>query len=315
VATVTTLAIESALLRDSRHLAARAFSDFAAWLEDLRLENKADRTVSDCMYSGAKLLREHVDKELADYTTDDLKSWLAQFPAPSRQTRRSHLRSFFKWAYDNERIDRDPAARLRPISGLRGQKVRPIFSDAEITLMCQDERLALMLHTGIRRGECRRLQRKHITLPLDDPDNAYLTVYRGKGRKDRSIPLNEVGQKAVARMDLLEGLNPSDYIWYSKPGGGQVVRRDRPIAETTFQRWWEKALEDIGIDYRNAHVTRHTFATRYLRAGGRLEVLSAILGHASIAQTANTYVHLDLTDAQADMRLLALSLRNPSEED
>jgi integrase len=52
------------------------------------------------------------------------------------------------------------------------------------------------------------------------------------------------------------------------------------------------------------HLTRHTFATRFLRRRGRLETLQLILGHESIQTTADLYGHLDMRDVALDLGLL-----------
>jgi integrase len=52
-------------------------------------------------------------------------------------------------------------------------------------------------------------------------------------------------------------------------------------------------------------LTRHTFATRYLRRGGRLETLRKVLGHESINTTEGEYVHLDMRDVALDFALVA----------
>jgi hypothetical protein len=51
-------------------------------------------------------------------------------------------------------------------------------------------------------------------------------------------------------------------------------------------------------------MARHTFATRYLRKGGRLETLSMVMGHESIRTTYDLYAHLDMRDAALDMALI-----------
>lgn len=53
----------------------------------------------------------------------------------------------------------------------------------------------------------------------------------------------------------------------------------------------------------SAHVGRHTFATRFLRAGGRLEVLKELLGHKDI-KTTMIYVHVDLARKKHEINLL-----------
>ena len=55
--------------------------------------------------------------------------------------------------------------------------------------------------------------------------------------------------------------------------GWHAISRVKPIGEGTFHRWWERCLDAAGVRYRNAHVARHTFATRWLRRGGRMETL------------------------------------------
>jgi integrase len=51
-------------------------------------------------------------------------------------------------------------------------------------------------------------------------------------------------------------------------------------------------------------MTRHTFATRWLRRRGRLETLSVVMGHASIKTTFDLYGHLDRRDVGRDLILI-----------
>jgi len=53
-----------------------------------------------------------------------------------------------------------------------------------------------------------------------------------------------------------------------------------------------------GLDF-DPHWYRHTYATRLLRAGAPVEVVSKLLGHASIATTLTVYGHLSIEDARA----------------
>jgi integrase len=76
------------------------------------------------------------------------------------------------------------------------------------------------------------------------------------------------------------------------------------VGEGTFARWYTDCLDRAGVRYRNPHTTRHTFATNWLRQGGRLETLSMILGHASIRTTFDEYAHLDTRDVLADLQLI-----------
>jgi integrase len=285
-------------LRDARHRDARAARECADWLAHLELEGKATRTLDDYERTVAVLLRTFEDVEMKDISDGDLAHLLRRWPEGSRRIRRAHLNSFFTWAYRMGRIERNPMERV-PRPRPRGQTVVDCFTDAEIELLrAESALLSLMLDTGIRKSECRNLQRRHISL-----ERAQLVVYQGKGGKDRAIPMNRVALAAVVELDM-PPLSPDDFLWYSKPGGGNIVDRSRAIGNGTFHRWYGRCLEAAGVAYRNPHTTRHTFATRFLRRGGRLENLSLVMGHASIRTTFDLYGHLDLEDARADLALL-----------
>jgi integrase len=86
--------------------------------------------------------------------------------------------------------------------------------------------------------------------------------------------------------------------------GHTSISRSRAIGEGTFHRWWERSLEGAGVRYRNPHTARDTFATRWLRRGGRMDTLSKAMGHASIATTVDLYGHLDVADIARDLALV-----------
>ena len=283
--------------RDQRYKQAVAYPECAAWQTAIELDGLAERTRLDYLRSVSAFLVAH-NVTPGEWTHFNVNAYLASYPAGSRRKVRAHLSSFFRWLEDEELIDRSPMRKVRRPRP-NAQKVPDIFDEGEIAAMSQDPLLAIMLHTGLRKGECRRLQRRHINL-----DRAELRVVEGKGGKDRAVPLNLTAQKAVADLDLLDRLDPQDFLWSTRPGGGKVIQRDRPIGEASFHRWWVSALERAAVDYRNPHVARHTFATRYLRRGGKLHNLRTIMGHASVATTVDAYAHMDLSDARIDILLL-----------
>jgi integrase len=115
--------------------------------------------------------------------------------------------------------------------------------------------------------------------------------------------MNARVQQAVNELLLMEQLKPEDYLWYTRPGGGRL-QRSTPIGKGSFAVWWARCLAEAGVRYRNSHTARHTFATRWLRRGGRLETLSLVMGHASIGTTHDLYAHLDTSDILIDVALM-----------
>jgi integrase len=221
--------------------------------------------------------------------------------------RLSHLKGFFKFLYDRDRIPKNIGARIE-MPKKYGQKVIEVFTDAELTLIYTADALAcLMCETGMRKSEARNLQRRHVNLQTSE-----LVIYNGKGAKDRVVPLTSRASIVVADMDLMDGLKPEDHLWSTKPGGGKVIKRRDPISNTAMQSWWAHETKGVlaraGVPYRNMHVTRHTFATRLIRLGARIENVKQLMGHTSIQTTVDIYGHLGVEDARADLRLLEVEV-------
>ena len=298
--------------RSTRHHAARAHRDLSDWLAHLTLKNRAERTLDDYERTIAALLLWR-DKPVDEYTLEDLEHFvLIQYGAtPGARVRMSHLKGFFDFLYARDRIPKNLGARIE-MPKKHGQKVIEVFSDTELALIYAADPLACLLcETGMRKSEARNLQRRHIDLGPGD-----LIVYNGKGAKDRVIPLTVRAQQAIMGIDLgvtsgsslVAGLAGSDHLWPTKPGGGDITRRRDPISNTAMQRWWADpkvgVLARAGVPYRNMHVTRHSFATRLIRRGARIENVQLLMGHTSISTTVDLYGHLDVEDARADLRLL-----------
>lgn len=295
------------LLRDLRHMDARAASDLADWLVYLELEGKADRSLYTYHRTIAALLREHSDHGIRDFTPDDLERFLASGSKRSRHITRSILNRWFHWAEVKDRVDRNPMVKVANIKHPE-RRNRDIFKLPEIAKLealpaPHGQLFAVMLGTGIRKAEARNLRRDHIDL-----DRSRLIVRQGKGGKDRVVALMPSAAKAVADLDMLEGLQSHDYLWHTNPGGGQRRLRRWACGDTTFSRWYANQLDAAGVRYLSPHTTRHTYHELLRLAGLGLEERQAMMGHASIRTTADIYGHLDFDAVAA--KLATFSLEN-----
>jgi integrase/recombinase XerD len=139
--------------------------------------------------------------------------------------------------------------------------------------------LEILYASGLRVSELLGLPRRALA-----GDAAALMV-RGKGGKERIVPLSEAAKAAAAELAALHG---NDTRWLF-PG------RDRRRAMTRqgFAQMLKLVALDAGLDPARVspHVLRHSFASHLLAHGADLRSLQLLLGHADIATT-QIYTHV-----------------------
>lgn len=276
--------------------------DVAAWLAYLEIANRADRTRDQYERDLARGCLMYPTKGVADWTDVECLHVVSTFKPGERRTRKAAYDSFFTWARRQRRIESNPMELLPSISR-KTQRWYDVFSDVEVNdladLPTVDSALMLLLlEAGLRKSEAVKLQVRRLKLDFEPRPEVVLLA--AKGDKDRVMPMSARLQASIGELLLLEQLDPLDHLWYTRPGGGSPSRA-RPVGDGSFDRWWRRCLTDAGVRYRNPHTTRHTFATRWLRRGGRLETLSQGMGHKSIKTTYDLYGHLDTRDVAADL--------------
>jgi len=234
---------------------------------------------------------------LAQATPPVLRQLMADYRALAASTaarKLSALRQFFAFLLDEGERQDNPAldiarpATRRPLPRiLTHTDVERLFAQAGSeaegeTPPAAAVRLLLLLEllygSGLRASELVSLPRRAIT-----GDRAFLIV-RGKGEKERMVPLSERARGALDRwLPLLaEGSQ-----WLFPSGKGHVSR------VRLFQML--RALAGrAGLDPQSVspHVLRHAFATHLLEGGADLRALQLMLGHADIATT-EIYTHVD----------------------
>jgi integrase/recombinase XerD len=232
---------------------------------------------------------------LATASTDDLSKLGAAWAelAPSTVARRAAaLRRFYGFLVDDGLRKDDPSEALprprfeRPLPRiLDTSEVERMFeaaedraSSGELSAVRNLALLELLYGSGLRATELVSLPRGAMR-----PGQPFLMV-RGKGSKDRLVPISTRAEGAVTRW--LE-LAPGGSIWLF-PSGKAHLSRVR-----LFQIVRAMAA-DAGIppERVSPHVLRHAFATHLLSGGADLRVLQSLLGHADIATT-QIYTHVD----------------------
>jgi integrase len=292
-------------LRDKSYCKTKLGPDVVAWLAWLEVGQRATKTIDGYERAMAKLCLMYPRLRIDQFTDAEVAQCIAACPRGSQRKRRVILNRFFIWARRTRRVTQNPVD-LLPDIRRTPQKWIDVFSPTEVQdiydahPVVDRALLALLFEAGIRQKEARELQVRRLKL---EPHPEVIVV-GGKGGKDRVIPMTRVLEENIRALLLLEQLGPMDYLWWTRPGGGTVVNRNRPMGEASFQRWWRRMLSEAGIRYRNPHVARHTFATNWLRGGGRITTLAIVLGHASSRTAVDLYGHLDTRDVIADLALI-----------
>ena len=111
---------------------------------------------------------------------------------------------------------------------------------------------------------------------------------RGKGRKERIVPVGRQANGALRRwLDHRETLA-------ARPGADRralfLNLRGQRLTGRSVQRAMHKLLKVAGVDGLKVHSLRHTFATHLLDAGADLRAVQELLGHASLSTT-QIYTH------------------------
>ena len=253
-------------------------------------------------------------KGFAGVETQTLRDYLADldsrgFKSSSVARRLSAMRHLFRFLLSERVRGDDPAAILSgPKRGRGLPKVLSIsdvdrllvrakaLADAPQTSALQRLRairlyclLEVLYATGLRVSEL-------VSLPLSaSRRDARMIVVRGKGNKERLVPLNEASRQAMANyLAAIEAQKPvskknaaaSKWLFPSFGESGHLTRQH-------FARDLKELAAAAGLAPRRVspHVLRHAFASHLLHNGADLRIVQTLLGHTDISTT-QIYTHV-----------------------
>lgn len=229
---------------------------------------------------------------------------------PATAARRlSALRQFFRFlASEGIRSD-DPAALLD--APKRGRALPKNLSEGEVDALlvaahlsredpAETARLVAMIETlyatGMRVSELVGLRHPPFG------DDARFLLIRGKGNKERLVPLGEVARAALMdymqswRQSFLAPKQLSPWLFPSRGESGHLTRQ-------RFGQLLKQLAIEAGLDPARVspHVLRHAFASHLLAHGADLRAVQKMLGHADIGTT-QIYTHVLEARKQALVR-------------
>ena len=230
-----------------------------------------------------KLLADNMPKRFTDYSTEDIRAYLAVFQQKHNATKvtvdnvRRIFSSFFSWLEEEDFILKNPVRRIHKVK--TGTQVREVLSDESLESIrdtCTRSRdlamVDLLASTGMRVGELVKLNREDINFTERE------CVVFGKGNKQRIVYFN-----ARAKIHLQQYLNER-----SDQNEALFVSLNNP----------QKRLQISGVEVRlrkigreanvprvHPHKFRRTLATMAIDKGMPVEQVQKLLGHVKIDTT------------------------------
>lgn len=272
----------------------------------------------------AKLTPEHVERMMRDLAGRGLK------PSTVRYAR-AVLRRALATAERHGRVLRNAAALAEgPKSG--GARLDDAPTPDEVKKILATSRAAqdrmyafavLALHLGLRRGELLALRWEHVDL-----DAGTLTVGGTLTRinrvgliindpktvtSERQLPLVDPCLTALREHRKQQAKERLAAPYWQDPGIVFASECGTWYDPRDLTRWWHALTTKAGVGRRRMHASRHAAATNMLAAGVPLEVVSAILGHAGLAITADIYAKVGQDAKRRALETLATGTAAPTE--
>ncbi|MDX1673832.1 MAG: tyrosine recombinase XerC [Longimicrobiales bacterium] len=241
--------------------------------------------------------------EWPDVDRLDLRSYLGHLNRRglARRTisrKLSAVRTFYRWLHREELVEANPARTVRSPKLDRKLPAWLTRSDVDRMFVLAENRAAeggfrgardlaileTFYATGMRVSELQGLDLADIDLVGDQ------VKVRGKGRKERIVPLGGAAVRGLRRYEprrrevlAASGGPDRDALFVSGNGTRLSTRRIQDIVQGFLD-----AVADDGE--LSTHSLRHSFATHLLDAGADLMAVKELLGHASLSTT-RIYTH------------------------
>jgi integrase/recombinase XerC len=238
-------------------------------------------------------------KALEDVEYSDTRIYLTklfdqQLSRRSVARKISCMRSFYKFLLREKEVEDNP---FSLVSIPKQEKRLPDFfyeeELSELFKACETETplgkrnkalLELLYATGIRVGECCKIQLKDVDLSLST------ALVRGKRRKERYVPFGSFAHDALVdyisngRKDLLKDKEDHDYLFLNFRGG--------PLTDRGIREILNKLIEQSALTGKiHPHKLRHSFATHMMSNGADMRTVQELLGHAFLSST-QVYTHV-----------------------
>lgn len=272
----------------------RGFSPRTIQAYEQDLQKFAGFLVSINKLNIKKVSREDIRAFLSELTINGIKK---PNSAVTRARKLSSIKSFFKYLVRYDVLGANPAADIETPK-LPHKEPNYLTPDEYNALLAAVRRAAApfylsrdiaivttFLNTGVRLSELVGLTLNSINL---EPTRATIKV-RGKGDKERVIPLNEDAAAVLRKYIEKRPEIDTEHLFVSRLGKG--------LCTGSVYHLIKRYLKEAGIkkEHVGVHSLRHTFGASLLSKDVNLVVIQELLGHKKL-ETTRRYLHINSVD-------------------
>lgn len=210
-----------------------------------------------------------------------------RYKASSRRRALGSIRSFYNFCVKKELTMKNMALPIEPINSQ--QTERTFVTEEEMLQIVEatDHKLVRLViqtlyYTGLRISECLSLRTQDVDLK-----NRIIHVVKGKGNKDRRVPINEKLHGLLQEYSTTWRVDSPYFFASSRSGCLSPQRVNAVLGETMAKLGWSKKV--------TAHTFRHSFASSLVKKDVSLVKISKLLGHSSL-KTTSVYTHSNIED-------------------
>ncbi len=247
----------------------------------------------------ATIVPNTITKLICNATPDTIREFLSElgtkdYSAATMARKIATLRSFYKWTMRRGVTRSNPMTAIRTprqakrlpkaITVEQIEKLLATPSERDVLGVRDRAMLETLYSTGIRVSEL-------VGLNIEDLDESGEAMrVRGKGKKERMVPLGMHAMASIRRYVALVQSDPRYTHWWKGDDGRVkplfVNKHGKRLSSRSVRRKLDKYLVAAGLDIDiSPHTLRHSFATHLLDNGADLRSVQELLGHQSISTT------------------------------
>jgi site-specific recombinase XerD len=261
-------------------------------IEDLQLRGFAPKT-QEAYLRAVRQLAEHFDKSPMDITEEDLRQYFLYLKNVKRASRSTCTQALCGIKFFFEHTLRRDWKTFELVRPPKEKKLPVVLSQEEVrrVMGCVNSFrhhvcLSTIYSCGLRLREGVQLQIADL-----DSDRMLIHVHKGKGGKDRYVPLPD-RTLTLLRQYWQTHRHPLWLYPARPPQGVPISKAGKHISPSSVQRALRAAYLASGVQkHVTVHTLRHSYATHLLEAGVNLRLIQSYLGHASLKST-SIYAHL-----------------------